>query len=142
VAPTILSLAEVPKPPEFGSVIADERTAPHDLTAWMMNDPATLPVLTAFSDLVGDAPVPLAAVRTPAFKFIMELADRGKEELYELPADPGEHANLIGVDHYADTPLRQDLASWRETWLGHNHAEKVALSEEHKQRLRALGYLQ
>jgi arylsulfatase A-like enzyme len=142
VAPTILSLAGVPKPPEFGSAVSDARSAPRDLTAWITDDPATLPALTAFSDLVGDAPVPIAAVRTPAFKFIKEIKDRGKEELYDLGEDPGEHANLVGLDHYADTPLRQDLANWREACLGRSHAEKVALSEAHKERLRALGYVQ
>ncbi|HXQ24054.1 MAG TPA: sulfatase [Candidatus Acidoferrales bacterium] len=142
VAPTILALAGVPKPPEFGSAVAAPRNAPRDLTAWIIDDPATLPSLTAFSDLVGDAPVPIAAVRTQAFKFIQERRDGGKEELYNLATDPGEHANLVGVDRYADTPLRQDLANWHDACLGHSYAEKVALSEAHKERLRALGYVQ
>ena len=141
VAPTIISLAGLHKPAEFGSRAAQGAAAPHDLTPWMIGEGA-LPPLMAFSDLAGEAEVPLAAVRSPDFKLIQEVEGHRHEELYDLTKDPGEHQNLVRPDRVAETPLRQELAAWRETFQGtQTLSQTVELSEDHKERLRALGYL-
>src|SRR5262249_34238427 len=118
--------------------------AAQDLTPWMVADPnGAPPALTAFGDLeTFYAPRPIASVRTPDSKLIRELRWPGNEELYDLKIDPGEHNNRLAGALAADTPLRQDLTTWRSGWESlHPLSQKVELSEEHKERLRALGYL-
>jgi arylsulfatase A-like enzyme len=143
IAPTIVALAGLVLPPEFGPTALHGPQAPQNLVPWMTADSAaTLPALPAFSDLVGDAPVPIAAIRTPALKLIQELEEPGKEELFDLVADPGEQKNLAGTDHADATLLRQKLARWRQACYGGPRLErKVTLSDDQKERLRALGYL-
>ena len=144
VAPTIIALAGVHRQPEFGAAGPTGLDAPQDLTPWIAGDAATtLPALPAFSDLVGEAPVPIASVRTDTRKFIKETRDSDqKEELYDLVADPGEQVNLIGTPGVADTPLRQELTVWRTACRGSGLlSQKAELSEDLKERLRALGYM-
>jgi arylsulfatase A-like enzyme len=144
VAPTILSLAGVSRPPDFGASAFGASYAAADLTPWITAPAgADPPALIAFTDLrTTYAPQPLAAVRTTSSKFIRGLRDQQSEELYDLAADPGEQVNLLRRDPSLATPLRQQLARWRDGWNGTRPlAEKVELSEEHEERLRALGYM-
>jgi len=142
IAPTIIALAGLPPQPDFGPNGLQGPHAPQDLIPWITADSASaLPALPAFSDLVGDAPVPVAALRARSSKFIKEQRGRGAEELYDLASDPGEHQNLLR-DGSGETPLREQLAMWRSTWAGgSNLAQAMVLSDEHKERLHALGYL-
>ena len=86
--------------------------------------------------------MPIAATRTPAFKFIKELQGPGSEELYDLKADPHEQVDLARRDPADAAPFRQGLVAWCQAFeKARIHSQSVALSEEHKERLRALGYL-
>jgi arylsulfatase A-like enzyme len=145
VAPTVLSIAGVPQPPEFGASAFKGVYRARDLSPWISADSgAEPPTLIAFGDLQTTyAPKPIASVRTGTVKLIRELRNPLGEELYDLRADPGERENISRRDSTISTPLRQELAQWREGWHGAvKPSEKVALSEEHKERLRALGYMQ
>jgi arylsulfatase A-like enzyme len=144
VAPTILSLAGLSQPAEFGALGSPGPQAAQSLTPWMAGDGSTAPpALTAFGDLqVSDAPKPIASIRTGPFKLITQLRGHGGEELYDLVADPGEQTNLSRPDHSVATPLRQELAAWRKAWQGGRWlAQKVQLSDDQEERLRALGYM-
>ncbi|HSP96095.1 MAG TPA: sulfatase [Candidatus Dormibacteraeota bacterium] len=141
VAPTIVALAGLPPQADFGTADVGGYAA-RDLTPWLTAPAgAAPPALVAYSDLVGDAPVPVASIRTPQLKLIQEQGRARNEELYDLATDPGEHHNLLPGVVAAAPELRQELADWRTAWAGHQLAEAVALSEAHKERLRALGYL-
>lgn len=141
IAPTILALTGVPRPPDFGAAAG----APHaacDLMPWIAGDPSKSPrpPLTAFSELVGAGRVAsIAAVRTQTQKFIQEIGGGQREERYDLTKDPGERFSLAGGD--ADAALRAELAAWFEAWgkLG-ALARPVELEPAHHERLRALGY--
>jgi arylsulfatase A-like enzyme len=142
VAPTILALAGVPRPAAFGTK-ADAPHAACDLTPWIVGGPpATLPPLTAFSDLLGSGLVPsVAAVRTQTQKFIQVVAGDRREERYDLSRDPGERVDLAGADAGADGALRSELAAWFAAWRDHGAlARPVELDAAHLERLRALGY--
>lgn len=142
VGPTIVALAGLPRPPDFGVAAAVGPYAALDLGPWITAPPDRRPhALPAFSDLVGDAPVPIASVRTPEFKLIQEQGDGSHEELYALSTDPGEHTNLLPGTVSAASPLRQELSDWRSNWSDTRLAAAAALDAEHQERLRALGYL-
>lgn len=59
------------------------------------------------------------------------------EELYDLTSDGGELNNLIFQQPEVLEILRKDLGSWIQDWP----SKTEGLSEEVKERLRALGYL-
>src|SRR5205814_8035789 len=94
---------------------------------------------------VGDEPLrPLRrgeedfAVRTARWKYIVSGAD---SELYDLAADPAEARNLAAQQAGVGAELRRALEDWRAA-----HPLQVVpappLTEEQKQTLRSLGYLQ
>ena len=141
VGPTILTLAGLPRPADFGAAGTGPYAA-RDLGPWVTAPPDRRPPpLPAFSDLVGDAPVPLASIRTPDLKLIQEQGAGGREELYALASDPGERTNLLPGAAPAVVPLQQELSDWRTTWSDRHLAAAATLDEEHRERLRALGYL-
>ena len=142
VAPTILALAGVPRPPAFGTK-ADAPHAARDLTPWIVADPsASLPPLTAFGDLLGSGRVvSIAAVRTETQKFIQAMAGERREKRFDLTSDPGEEVDLAGHDAGADGALRSELAAWYAAWADARAlARPVELDAGHLERLRALGY--
>jgi arylsulfatase A-like enzyme len=141
VAPTIISLAGLHKPAEFGSRAATGAAAPHDLTPWMIGA-ATLPPLIAFQRSRRRGGGSARGGARAELQVDQEVEGRHREELYDLAKDPGEHQNLVRTDRVADTPLRQELAAWRDTFQGtRTLSQTVELSEDQKERLRALGYL-
>ncbi|MDX2166287.1 MAG: sulfatase [Deltaproteobacteria bacterium] len=140
VAPTILSLAGLGVPPDFGAPAARIADAAQDLSAWINAPAGQRPApLPAFADLVGDAPVPLAAVRSGGSKLIRARDGSGAPELYDLRADPGEHANL--ADPARAAVLEEELSGWRQAWSGAPLSESVAINGGLRERLRALGYV-
>lgn len=141
VAPTIIALTGLPPQVGFGAEALDVSYAAHDLTPWMTAEAEARPAgLVAYGDLVGDAPVPVASVRTPERKLIQEQGGARGEELYDLASDPGERRNLLPGAAASAPQLREALRGWRSAWAGRSLAEGVVLGEEHRERLRALGY--
>jgi arylsulfatase A-like enzyme len=143
VGPTVLSLAGVARPPAFGWNTSGGPNAPQDLTSVIDGGPGAAPVdLVAFGNLVADVPTPVASVRLRTAKLMRPLEGGGGEEFYDLVNDPGEQHNLSDEGRPVETPLRQELASWQDQWRSRDGlAQEVQLSEEHRERLRALGYL-
>lgn len=143
VAPTILALAGLDPPADFGIPAPKGPDAEQSLVPWIDGESDRLPELVAFGDLrVRDAPRPIASVRAGGRKLIRALDPAADEELYDLAADPGEQENLIGRPAEPADGLREQLAGWRERWESSGRpAEDVRLSEDHKERLRALGYM-
>jgi len=75
-------------------------------------------------------------VRVGHFKYL-EAPDA--RELYDLAADPAETRNLLADRTREAEGLARLLAGWRTTRVGDEQAD---LSEETRQALRALGYVQ
>ncbi|MBI3782487.1 MAG: sulfatase [Deltaproteobacteria bacterium] len=144
VAPTILSLAGIPRPASFGAAALDAAQAGHDLTPWIHAvAPTPLPALLAFGDMeLADAPRKLAAVRTQTHKLIRALQAGGDEELYDVQKDPGEQTNLIHRNSTQELSLSQTLDGWRHAAADPSRAARpVQIGEEQRERLRALGYM-
>jgi arylsulfatase A-like enzyme len=138
---TIIGLAGLPPQPGFGAAVPDESYAAQDLTPWIAADRAVaLPVLPALGHLIGDAPVPVASIRTAREKLIVELGGGRREELYDLVRDPGEQADLIDRTPATANRLRRVLMASGEAERGDRLAEAAPLSAEHIERLRQLGY--
>jgi arylsulfatase A-like enzyme len=144
VGPTILALAGVTRPPEFGAGALDAAQAGHDLTPWLSPQPTVaLPPLLAFGDLeLADAPKKLAAIRMQSRKLIRPLDPGSDEEFYNLASDPGEQNNILHRDPTQELSMDQALDSWRHAAADPARvARRVQLGEEQRERLRALGYM-
>ncbi len=85
-----------------------------------------------------------AMVRTARFKYFRSHDNPQVPEpayLYDLQADPAERVNLAGQGLAEE----QRLAALLDRWLAQRvgaEAEELVLSEEEREQLRALGYLQ
>jgi len=136
VAPTVLALAGLDPPADYGTAKPKGPHAERDLTPFLGADAADpFPELVAFGDLHGT----LASIRTDAFKLIAN--DTGFE-LYDLAADPGERRDLAGRSAVEKT-LAHALAQWRqEARQEMRQAQRTELSWSQKERLRSLGYLE
>jgi arylsulfatase A-like enzyme len=149
LAPTILGLAAVPFPSTFalGKMALPYR--PVDLTPWLTGDRPrpTMPKLPAFSEIRGLAGHQ-QSIRTRTEKVIhYDLVRRGRPttEVFDLAKDPGEHDDIVGTP--PGVVISQDLTPADLTWNALTSAEtKLARteepSEESKERLRSLGYVQ
>jgi arylsulfatase A-like enzyme len=81
------------------------------------------------------------AIVRDGFKYIHSWKDdREKEELFDLTNDPGELANLAGSHPEILARLRTELAR-RLAEMAESSPVEVALSDEDRAHLRALGYL-
>ncbi len=154
LAPTLMELAGIPRPPAFAgrSLLAAEAEDKASPRAAFVQHPryALESVQNRLKRQdqivsVGDEPVrPLrngqdeAGVRTVRWKYITGGAE---DELYDLAADPGEARNLARQQPDVGRRLRQDLDRWR-TEHPLRTVPAPALSEDEKATLRALGYLQ
>lgn len=138
---TILALAGQPSPTGFAVSGPQTTYAAQDLTRWIGHDrSAPLPALPALGHLIGDAPVPVASLRTAEQKLIVELAGAHRAELYDLRSDPGEQNDLSGRTPAMADALRQALIAAGEADGDARLAEAAPLSAEHLERLRQLGY--
>lgn len=142
IAPTILSLAEIKAPAEFGSSLPGGTYAERDLGPVLAEEATSALVSrTAFGDLRGA----LASLRTESYKLIRDLHEPAKVELYDLEADPGEQRDLLrrGVPPPAEgVALAQELEAWRqECQRSEKFSSEFVLSEEQIEQLRSLGYI-
>ena len=81
--------------------------------------------------------------RDERYKFIYDTRT-GEEELYLLPADPGEKRNLVSSDPLRAAWSRESLHHWiasvaRATSAG--TVEPAALTREQCENLKSMGYL-
>ncbi len=79
------------------------------------------------------------------WKTILSLDASGasvqREEWFDLATDPDERATAPPPAHHADPIRERALARWRADRESGPSAPSVALSEEQRERLRALGYV-
>ena len=100
-----------------------------------------------------DAPVPapifsetsrtreLRGVVSGHHKLIVNL-ETGRQQLFDLAADPTETHDLLGAPPPELPILRRDLESWLERQRGlQAEAEEIELSPQEQARLEALGYV-
>ena len=83
-----------------------------------------------------------AALRTARYKYVRLTAESGLPpgvDLFDLEADPGETEDLAGRGLSAEERLATALAGWLAE--GRAAAPSVELTDEDRERLRALGYL-
>lgn len=150
VALTILGLAGVAPPADFGTAEPKGPHAERDLRPLILGDSLTeSPRLAGFSHLVAPrrfsshGPVGHASLRTSSSKLIEHLGDPATYELYDLLTDPAERENLIGTKQGVAARLRQELSAWREIrHAREGHSQEIELSEEQMERLRSLGYIE
>jgi len=137
--PTILGLAGLPVP----------RSLPgRDLTARFTGPTGPeVPAPVLFSE-ERFAVVDKLSVRAGDLKLIFNndgpaLWRAGSHlELYDLARDPGEKANLVASRPIAVAFLQQRLDAFRRAQARAGAAERVALSADEREQLRALGYAQ
>jgi arylsulfatase A-like enzyme len=87
-----------------------------------------------------EAPLDLKAIVAEAHKYIATLGEAPAEELYDLAVDPSELDNLVEQQPQLTSRLRETMESELAT-ASQGQAEQAELTEEDKERLRALGYL-
>ncbi len=134
LGPTLLSLAGVKAPDDFGMPL-DEPYRGRDLSAlW---DGEALPPVPAFGDLEGHT----ASVRTLDRKFIVELKGDHAPQLYDLAADPGEQHNLAARETGAVDAFYTALSRFRHTDASRSLAAPLRVDPRHLQVLRSLGYI-
>lgn len=66
----------------------------------------------------------------------------GNMELYDLENDPGEERNLFSVETAIATKLTAEYEVWRKHRTGLNGGSAATLSDEERERLKSLGYVQ
>jgi arylsulfatase A-like enzyme len=150
LAPTLLDEADVEAPAaresfQGVSVHPDADTEPREFVVSEYAEPQ--PSMAALERNLGDVPEhlheydrSLRAVRTESHKLVR--GSDGSRVLYDLESNPGETTDVsVGRPAVAD-----DLAASLDDWLAaFEHAdtdESVAISEDRKERLEQLGYLQ
>jgi arylsulfatase A-like enzyme len=151
VAPTILSLIDVPIPQAFDgrSLLVDLRPdlRPVDRQS-MRRDASTMPPSSdssfapdegaAFSELDGR----LRSIRSDHAKLIRDSV-KNDEEFYDLQADPGEQRDLGSGRSEHRRRLQQTLRLYeRAAAARRDHSERVNVDDELEDRLRDLGYIE
>ena len=141
VAPTILSLAGIPKPKEFGGTDSSVPDDDQDLSPLILDDsPSDTQSLVAFGGLVERS---LAYMRTDTAKMILDLEKPDNIEVYDLRSDSGEKTNLAGQNTAADDAFRKQLMAWRHLQAGSDGlARRMTPTKEQIEALRSLGYIQ
>jgi len=83
----------------------------------------------------------LRAVRTPRYKYIW--ASDGRDELYDLEADPGETRNLVSTEPETAAAMRAWLAEWVHSAgaVAPGRGLELELDTVTRRRLEELGYL-
>jgi arylsulfatase A-like enzyme len=149
VLPTILELAGIEAPADLDGrslvpLLHGKRDAPR--AAYLESD-VKMFVENTRREIPGQAGV-IRGLRTDRFKFLLHATREGpREELFDLPNDPGETRDLARDPAYAD-----DLARLREALLAYLPPEERAAlgstsrldapSADDLEQLRALGYIE
>jgi arylsulfatase A-like enzyme len=136
VAPTVLDLVGLPAPSETdGTSLVPLFEARHA--------PAPEPVYALSRPRVSD-PFRAAVFHWP-WKYI--VTERGadpaarEEELYDLSADPGETRNVAALHRDVCGRFEVSCAAWLGRELPEVAPSVESLSDEDRERLRALGYI-
>lgn len=151
VAPTILGVVGLDAPAGFaagpGAAGAAGGGEPPARDLRPLFDPAldptgggAAPGLPAAGDLHGE----LGSLRTERAKLVFgSYKGRPVAELYDLAVDPGEQRNLVGMAPALEAPLRDALARTRQGIADEPALSRdIQLDEDHRRRLRALGYVE
>ncbi|HEM45901.1 MAG TPA: hypothetical protein ENO23_02540, partial [Alphaproteobacteria bacterium] len=144
LAPTVLELVGEP---------ADGTLAPRGIAPLLLGETADAPADPepiflyrrhySGEEEAGDGPYALGekfAVREGRWKLI-EGPEEGTLELFDLERDPGERTNRAAEEPERTERLRARIAEWRARWSGPDTGVP-ALSEEDRERLRAMGYVE
>jgi arylsulfatase A-like enzyme len=136
VAPTLLSLAGVPMPGDFGLAQALGPLGPRNLAPLLRPDaaPVTGPVF-------GDHEGVWSFIRTEGFKLVSRPEQDGGDLLFDLTTDPSEQRPLEGHDRRR-AKLRARLRDWHALWQGRPQVGKsIVLDDDQIKSLRSLGYI-
>ena len=105
------------------------------------------PSMDALERNVGDLPDrvyqydrSLQMIRTAEYKFIR--GSDGLRELYDLTTDAGETTNIADVNPSVADDLESTLDEWLTSFEHATPSESVSISQNRKERLEQLGYLQ
>ncbi|NIC00387.1 sulfatase [Halobacterium sp. R2-5] len=82
----------------------------------------------------------LQAIRTEEYKLVR--GSDGSRELYDVGADVGETENVVGEASAVADDLESTLDDWLASFKRAATDESVTISEDRKERLEQLGYLQ
>jgi arylsulfatase A-like enzyme len=146
ILPTVTRLLDLPTPPVEGVPLAGPQGLLPIERAFTVSE-RLRPNLGVFRERyprfdVGPHDVRKRALRTRTHKYVW-FSD-GREELYDLVADPGETRDVSDVEPELTRGLRQALEAWcvahRERDL--NGVASPELEGEVKRRLAALGYIE
>jgi arylsulfatase A-like enzyme len=147
VAPTILALAAVERPADFGAAGGPEVGRPADLSPWLVGDDAAppFPPLMAFNRTTTRRFVH-ESVHTRNLKLIRTESKHGTgARFYDLQRDPGEQRDLGSTEArpHARKWLERSLRDYRRAWQknGGGFAVPLHVDEETEEKLRALGYV-
>jgi len=138
VAPTILALAGVVSPADFGLDPLLDPYAGRSLLPLLAGE--TVPPLPAFASL---QPQAQSAIRHEHRKLIQTPFESVTDHLFDLTNDPGERTNLAAGDSAATERLKAALEQWALTAsVAAKRARTAAMSDDHTSALRALGYIE
>jgi arylsulfatase A-like enzyme len=143
VAPTILDLAGIRIPTEFGVPLDAARYRHRSLSPWITGrDPDEVPHLVALShvDVLDEVQ---RSARTDTHKLIETGKRRSKRALFDLGADPGEQTSIATALSGLEIGLRlhEVIGDATELSADRRWARSVELPKSHLDRLRALGYV-
>ncbi len=127
IYPTVMSLCELP--------------VPEGLSGKPFGGDSGMTVAELFSAIYGEHRV----LYKGRYKYLQYGKKEWPDELYDVSVDPGESKNLIEELPETAAAMRAQLAEWKNTHkrkYSASHEETHGLSEEVKQNLKALGYMQ
>jgi arylsulfatase A-like enzyme len=145
VAPTVLALAGVDAPAEFGIPERHPQRG-RNLAPWIARPRSreAFPALLAFSE-TSQGRDTLRSVRSRDGKYILSKLRPRKAEAYRLLRDPEERRNVLAKEGGLRPPFRHldwALRSWAKRFQGREMSRDLRIDAPQKERLRALGYIE
>ncbi|AHG02800.1 sulfatase [Halobacterium sp. DL1] len=150
LAPTLLDEAGIDAPAaresfQGVSVHPDADSEPREFVVSEYAEPQ--PSMEALERNVEDLPEhvyqydrSLRAIRTEEYKFVR--GSDGLRELYDLAADAGENDDIADAEPAVADDLESTLDEWLASFEHADTDESVTISDDRKDRLEQLGYLQ
>jgi arylsulfatase A-like enzyme len=137
IVPTILHILDTDPPEQtIGKVLLQDKSPLNWLkTLFSRRGEARY----IFSEL--DKNSTLKAIITPAWKYIYNYKNK-TDQLYRIQSDPNEHSNLAVKNPTQCNQLKKELLNWvptAKTYPVKN--QSFELSQEEKEKLEAIGYL-